>query len=120
MPLKCTNSYCFLCLGLALNTSTLSARRDSFERNTSAFSPSMDYNSTSAAAAAAAAATASITTRKWPVSSYGALSTMASASPLCAPVTPPPTGKIVKMIDCIGDAITHIPFNYFIQDSVRL
>lgn len=82
--------FLFFPLGLQLNTSTLSARRDSFDRNTSAFSPSLDYNSSSAAAAAAAAAaTASANTRKWPVSNYGALSTMASVSP----VTPPPTGN---------------------------
>lgn len=70
-------------LGLQLNTSSLSARRDSFDRNTSAFSPSLDYSSTSAATVAG---------RKWPVSNYGALGTMASASPLGAPITPPPTG----------------------------
>lgn len=36
---------------------------------------------------------ASTNGRKWPVSSYGALSTMASSSPLNASCTPPPTGK---------------------------
>ena len=66
-----------------MNTSSLTARRDSFDRNTSAFSPSLDYNSTSAASNA----------RKWPVSSYGSLGTVAtSASPLGAPITPPPSG----------------------------
>lgn len=75
--------------GLALNTSSIAARRDSFDRNTSAFSPSLDYatglvNSSAAAAAAAAA-------RKWPVNSYGGLTTaQASASPLGTPLTPPP------------------------------
>lgn len=74
----------FTCIsGLALNTSSLTARRDSFDRNTSAFSPSLDYNSTAAVTNA----------RKWPVSSYGALGTVAtSASPLGAPITPPPSG----------------------------
>lgn len=71
----------------------MSARRDSFDRNTSAFSPSLDYNSTNTAAAAAASAAAAA--RKWPVSSYGALGTMPSASPLGAPLTPPPTGNII-------------------------
>lgn len=68
---------------MALNTSSLSARRDSFDRNTSAFSPSLEYNSNSSATAAA---------RKWPVASYGALGTMPSASPLGGPITPPPSG----------------------------
>lgn len=72
-----------------MSTSSLTARRDSFDRNTSAFSPSLDYttNSTSAAMSAAAA-------RKWPVGSYGSLGTVAaaSASPLAAPITPPPSG----------------------------
>ncbi|XP_055695961.1 maternal protein pumilio isoform X3 [Lutzomyia longipalpis] len=69
-----------------LNTS-LTARRDSFDRNTSAFSPSsLDYSSSTAARNAAAA--------KWPVSNYGALGTVtaASASPHGAPITPPPSG----------------------------
>lgn len=76
--------------GLALNTSSLTARRDSFDRNTSAFSPSLDYTSSSVAAVAANGN--GNTNRKWPVNNYGALSTMASVSPL-APGTPPPTGN---------------------------
>lgn len=74
----------------------MSTRRDSFDRNTSAFSPSLDYNSSSVAAAAAAA-TASVG-RKWPISNYGTLSTMASANPLAAPGTPPPTGMKYELI----------------------
>ncbi|XP_055310309.1 maternal protein pumilio-like isoform X2 [Sitodiplosis mosellana] len=73
--------------GLALNTSSLTARRDSFDRNTSAFSPSLDFNSSSVAAVAAANGNGTAS-RKWPVNNYGA---MASVSPL-APGTPPPTG----------------------------
>lgn len=69
-----------------MNASSLSARRDSFDRNTSAFSPSLDYNSTSVSAANAAVAG-----RKWSVNNYG-LSSMASSSPLAAPGTPPPAG----------------------------
>lgn len=67
-----------------MNTS-LTARRDSFDRNTSAFSPSLDYGN---------ATTAVTNARKWPVStSYGSLGTVAtSASPLGAPITPPPSG----------------------------
>lgn len=64
-----------------MNTSSLSARRDSFDRNTSAFSPSLDYGSATAVNAAA---------RKWPVTNYGGLGTLQSASPLGAPITPPP------------------------------
>lgn len=75
-------------LGLPLNTSTLSARRDSFDRNTSAFSPSLDYNSTTVATANGNGNA----NRKWPVNNYGALGTMASVSPLAASGTPPPTG----------------------------
>lgn len=77
-------------LGLALNTSTLTTRRDSFDRNTSAFSPSLDYNASAMAAANAAAGNVN---RKWP-QSYGPLGAMPSVSPLAAPGTPPPpTGK---------------------------
>lgn len=68
-----------------MNSSSLAARRDSFERNTSAFSPSMDGGSS-------VAAVASLTSRKWPVGSYGALGTT-SASPLGAPITPPPSNR---------------------------
>lgn len=75
-------------IGLALNTSSLTARRDSFDRNTSAFSPSLDFSSSSVAAAAAANGNGT-SSRKWPVNNYNA---MTSVSPL-APGTPPPTGK---------------------------
>ncbi|XP_065082849.1 maternal protein pumilio isoform X2 [Ochlerotatus camptorhynchus] len=88
--------------GLALSTSSLTARRDSFDRNTSAFSPSLDYTSAStnavvnnAAAAAAAAA------RKWPVGagSYGGLSAVtASGSPLGASITPPPVSGLGALV----------------------
>lgn len=71
--------------GLALNTSSLTARRDSFDRNTSAFSPSIDV-------ASSAVAAASLASRKWPVGSYGTLGA-ASASPLGAPITPPPSNR---------------------------
>lgn len=83
--------------GLALNTSSLSARRDSFDRNTSSFSPSLDYTSAATAtsnnAVAAAAVAAAANVRKWPVGSYGALGTVAaaSASPLAPAITPPPS-----------------------------
>lgn len=70
-----------------MNTSSLTARRDSFDRNTSAFSPSLDFNPSSVAAVAAANGNG--TARgKWPVNNYGGMS---SVSPL-APGTPPPTG----------------------------
>lgn len=69
-------------LGLALNTTSLSGRRDSFDRNTSAFSPSsIDYTGGNVNGRSS--------TAKWPIGSYGA---MASASPHGAPITPPPTG----------------------------
>lgn len=73
-----------------MNTSSLTARRDSFDRNTSAFSPSLDFNTSSVAAVAAANGNGTAS-RKWPVNNYGA---MASVSPL-APGTPPPTGKYI-------------------------
>ncbi|KAK9306990.1 hypothetical protein QLX08_002594 [Tetragonisca angustula] len=61
------------CLGLGLGASS-TARRDSFDRNTSAFSPSLEYSRA-----------------KWP-QSYGALGTVtASPSPLGLSLTPPPT-----------------------------
>ncbi|KAJ6636061.1 Maternal protein pumilio [Pseudolycoriella hygida] len=69
--------------GLTLNTTSLSARRDSFGRDTSPFSPSLEYGN------AAAAVT---NPRKWPSTSYGALGTVPSASPIGAPLTPPPSG----------------------------
>ncbi|XP_073983780.1 pumilio isoform X6 [Rhodnius prolixus] len=63
--------------GLGLGTGS-TGRRDSFDRNTSAYSPSLEYG------------------RKWP-QSYGTLGTVtASASPLGLPsgsVTPPPLGS---------------------------
>ncbi|XP_012142820.1 pumilio isoform X2 [Megachile rotundata] len=60
------------CLGLGLGASS-TARRDSFDRNTSAFSPSLEYSRA-----------------KWP-QSYGALGTVtASPSPLGLSLTPPP------------------------------
>lgn len=85
-----SNHYSFV-TGLALNTSSLTARRDSFDRNTSAFSPSLDYSSSSIAANGNGTAN-----RKWPVNNYGALGTMASVSPL-APGTPPPTGMSLRI-----------------------
>uniref|UniRef100_A0A1Y1L7R0 PUM-HD domain-containing protein n=1 Tax=Photinus pyralis TaxID=7054 RepID=A0A1Y1L7R0_PHOPY len=57
--------------GLGLNTGT-TGRRDSFDRNTSAFSPSLDYRP------------------KWPAS-YGLGS---SPSPLTGSLTPPPTAPL--------------------------
>ncbi|XP_050459843.1 pumilio homolog 2-like isoform X3 [Cataglyphis hispanica] len=61
------------CLGLGLGASS-TGRRDSFDRNTSAFSPSLEYSRA-----------------KWP-QSYGALGTVtASPSPLGLSLTPPPT-----------------------------
>ncbi|KAK5647046.1 hypothetical protein RI129_005510 [Pyrocoelia pectoralis] len=57
--------------GLGLNTTT-TGRRDSFDRNTSAFSPSLDYRP------------------KWPAS-YGLGS---SPSPLTGSLTPPPTAPL--------------------------
>lgn len=73
----------YLLPSLALNTSSLTARRDSFDRNTSAFSPSLDYNSTNAVN----------NSRKWAVNNYETMRTIAtSASPLGAPITPPPSG----------------------------
>ncbi|XP_011686335.1 PREDICTED: maternal protein pumilio-like [Wasmannia auropunctata] len=62
-----------LCAGLGLGASS-TGRRDSFDRNTSAFSPSLEYSRA-----------------KWP-QSYGALGTVtASPSPLGLSLTPPPT-----------------------------
>lgn len=70
---------------MQLNTTGLTTRRDSFDRNTSAFSPSLDYN------------TGNVTSsqiRKWPAApNYGALSTMTASSPIGGgPLTPPPGG----------------------------
>lgn len=58
-------------LGLGLNT-TSTGRRDSFDRNTSAFSPSLDYR------------------QKWPAS-YNIGS---SPSPLAGSLTPPPSAGL--------------------------
>uniref|UniRef100_A0A182Q1N1 PUM-HD domain-containing protein n=1 Tax=Anopheles farauti TaxID=69004 RepID=A0A182Q1N1_9DIPT len=92
----------------ALNTSSLTTRRDSFDRNTSAFSPSMDYTSgassnTMAMNAAAASVAATAAAHKWPVGTgnYTGLGTVAaaSASPLGPSLTPPPMaglGALVK------------------------
>uniref|UniRef100_A0A6P4EUE4 Maternal protein pumilio isoform X4 n=1 Tax=Drosophila rhopaloa TaxID=1041015 RepID=A0A6P4EUE4_DRORH len=99
--------------GLALNTNSLTGRRDSFDRSTSAFSPSaMDYTTSGVAAAAnavnssvaqaaVAAAAAAAARGKWPGAmsgaasgAYGALGAgNASASPLGAPLTPPPSAQ---------------------------
>ncbi|XP_055605408.1 maternal protein pumilio [Uranotaenia lowii] len=88
--------------GLALSTSSLTARRDSFDRNTSAFSPSLDYSSASSnAVVSSAAAAAAAAARKWPVGagSYGGLSAVtASASPLGASITPPPVSGLGALV----------------------
>ncbi|XP_037036673.1 maternal protein pumilio isoform X3 [Bradysia coprophila] len=79
--------------GLTLNTT--SARRDSFGRDTSPFSPSLDYSN----------ATAAVTNpRKWPPpASYGALGTVAaSASPLGAPITPSPPSGLGNLVRAPG------------------
>lgn len=69
-------------LGLQLNTTGLTTRRDSFDRNTSAFSPSLDYSSG-----------ANSGVRKWPTgTTYSALG---ASSPIGGPnggLTPPPNG----------------------------
>lgn len=86
--------------GLALSTSSLTARRDSFDRNTSAFSPSLDYSSASTNAVVNNAAAAAVA-RKWPVGagSYGGLSAItASASPLGASITPPPVSGLGALV----------------------
>lgn len=70
-------------VGLQLNTG-LTTRRDSFDRNTSAFSPSLDYSS------------ANIAGRKWPTAAnYGALG---ASSPIGAPITPPPPNGLGQMV----------------------
>lgn len=71
-------------IGLQLNTG-LTTRRDSFDRNTSAFSPSLDYNSANMTGSSV---------RKWPTSFNGALG--ASSSPIGAPLTPPPPGALSR------------------------
>lgn len=68
----------FLLLGLQLNTG-LTTRRDSFDRNTSAFSPSLDYNPAGGNPV-----------RKWAnAAGYGALG---ASSPIGSALTPPPSG----------------------------
>lgn len=81
-----------------MNTTGLTTRRDSFDRNTSAFSPSLDnpYNPNVSAAAAAAGmnVNAVVAARKWPAvaPNYGSLNTVTASSPIGAPITPPPSG----------------------------
>ncbi|XP_058173562.1 maternal protein pumilio [Anopheles ziemanni] len=89
----------------ALNTSSLTTRRDSFDRNTSAFSPSLDYTSaasTNAMATNAAAVAAAAAARKWPVGAgnYSGLGTVAaaSASPLGPSLTPPPVSGLGALV----------------------
>ncbi|XP_049277500.1 maternal protein pumilio isoform X2 [Anopheles funestus] len=89
----------------ALNTSSLTTRRDSFDRNTSAFSPSLDYTSSASAntmAMNAAAAVAASAARKWPVGAgnYSGLGTVAaaSASPLGPSLTPPPVSNLGALV----------------------
>ncbi|XP_052890834.1 maternal protein pumilio [Anopheles moucheti] len=90
----------------ALNTSSLTTRRDSFDRNTSAFSPSLDYTSGAStntmAMNAAAAVAASAAARKWPVGAgnYSGLGTVAaaSASPLGPSLTPPPVSNLGALV----------------------
>lgn len=78
-----------------LNSTSLSARRDSFDRNSSAFSPSLDYSTVGSSVNPAAAAC------KWTVgNNYGGLGpvTGTSASPLGGPITPPPTGGLSALV----------------------
>lgn len=76
---------CYLS-GLQLNTG-LTTRRDSFDRNTSAFSPSLDYSSTNMTGTSV---------RKWPNAFNGALG---ASSPIGAPpLTPPPPGVLGQMV----------------------
>uniref|UniRef100_A0A182IWW5 Uncharacterized protein n=1 Tax=Anopheles atroparvus TaxID=41427 RepID=A0A182IWW5_ANOAO len=89
----------------ALNTSSLTTRRDSFDRNTSAFSPSLDYTSaasTNAMATNAAAVAAAAAARKWPVGAgnYSGLGTVAAASgsPLGPSLTPPPVSGLGALV----------------------
>lgn len=72
--------------GLQLNTG-LTTRRDSFDRNTSAFSPSLDYSSTNA--------TGGTSVRRWPNAFNGALG---ASSPIGASLTPPPPGALGQMV----------------------
>ncbi|XP_050068154.1 maternal protein pumilio-like isoform X2 [Anopheles maculipalpis] len=90
----------------ALNSSSLTTRRDSFDRNTSAFSPSLDYTSGAStntmAMNAAAAVAASAAARKWPVGAgnYSGLGTVAAASgsPLGPSLTPPPVSGLGALV----------------------
>lgn len=72
--------------GLQLNTG-LTTRRDSFDRNTSAFSPSLDYSSTNT--------TGGTSVRRWPNAFNGALG---ASSPIGASLTPPPPGALGQMV----------------------
>jgi pumilio RNA-binding family len=69
---------------LQLNTG-LTTRRDSFDRNTSAFSPSLEYNSNMT----------NNSVRKWPTTFNGALG---ASSPIGAPLTPPPPNSLGQMV----------------------
>lgn len=72
--------------GLQLNTG-LTTRRDSFDRNTSAFSPSLDYSSTNT--------TGGTSVRRWPNAFNG---TLGASSPIGASLTPPPPGALGQMV----------------------
>ncbi|XP_070493256.1 maternal protein pumilio-like isoform X2 [Chironomus tepperi] len=73
--------------GLQLNTG-LTTRRDSFDRNTSAFSPSLEYSSGNMTGSSI---------RKWPTAFNGTLGA-SSSSPvgISAPLTPPPPANIIN------------------------
>lgn len=79
--------YTYVFKGLQLNTG-LTTRRDSFDRNTSAFSPSLDYNSANMNSASV---------RKWPNAFNG---TLGASSPIGAPplTPPPPPGVLGQMV----------------------
>jgi pumilio RNA-binding family len=81
-----TNNFISSISGLQLNTG-LTTRRDSFDRNTSAFSPSLDYNSTNT--------TGGTSVRRWPNAFNGALG---ASSPIGASLTPPPPGALGQMV----------------------
>lgn len=68
--------------GLQLNTG-LTTRRDSFDRNTSAFSPSLDYSSTNT--------TGGTSVRRWPNAFNG---TLGASSPIGTSLTPPPPSAL--------------------------
>lgn len=70
-------------VGLQLSTG-LTTRRDSFDRNTSAFSPSLDYSTTNTTITGNSV-------RKWPQAFNG---TLGASSPIQgAPLTPPPLSR---------------------------